>query len=117
MKTLLLDTVKWDLVLDAAGNIAAATNPYALAQDVASALRLFLSELWYDFEAGVPYFSDILGHTPPVSVFQELLVKAAMTVPEVVAAQCTIQAFENRSVTGQVLCTDNKGRTFTVNLQ
>lgn len=31
--TLLLDTLAWDLAVDAAGNIAVATEPYSLAQD------------------------------------------------------------------------------------
>jgi hypothetical protein len=37
--TLLLDRAIWDLSLDANGNIAIATGPYAIAQDVASAVR------------------------------------------------------------------------------
>ena len=65
MKTLLLDRTQWDLVQDANGNIALATEPYARAQDVASACRLFRGELWYDTAAGIPYFEDILGKSPP----------------------------------------------------
>ena len=41
MKTLLLRPDTWDLTLDSAGNIAVAENPYALAQDAASAIKLF----------------------------------------------------------------------------
>lgn len=117
MNTLLLDVTQWDLVTDAAGNIAMATTPYAEAQDMASALRLFLSELWYDVAAGIPYFTDILGHTPPVTFFQELMIAAARTVPGIVSAECTIQSFENRTVTGQVLGRLANGQTITVNLQ
>ncbi len=40
-KTLLLDTDEWDLVLDANGDIALADEPYAISQDVASAIRTF----------------------------------------------------------------------------
>ena len=47
--TLLLDRTTWDLCLDANGNIAMATGPYAIAQDVASAVRL-----WHDTTKGVP---------------------------------------------------------------
>ena len=39
MNTLYLDPQSWDLVLDAAGNIAMAKGPYAKAQDVASAKK------------------------------------------------------------------------------
>lgn len=117
MKTLLLDVTGWDLLTDAAGNIALASEPYARAQDVASALKLFLGELWYDVTKGVPYFEDILGHTPPVTYFQELMVKAALTVPGVTSAECTIQSFENRRVTAQVTFRTTTGQTGTVNLQ
>jgi len=117
MKTLLLDNSQWDLLTDAAGNIALASEPYALAQDVASALKLFAAELWYDTSKGVPYFADILGHTPPVTMFQELMVKAAMSVPGVVSAECTIEAFERRTVTGQVTFRTTNGQTGTVSLQ
>lgn len=114
MKTLLLDNSKWDLLTDAAGNIAVASEPYALAQDVSSALKLFLGELWYNISKGIPYFTEILGQTPPVTYFQELMVQAALTVPGVAAAECTIEAFENRTVTGQVAFTTVTGQTGVV---
>lgn len=117
MKTLLLDLTGWDLLADAAGNIAVADVPYATAQDVASAVRTFLAEVWYDTSLGVPYFQQILGHTPPLTVFQELIVQAAMTVPTVASAECTITAFEDRRVTGQVTFTTTNGQTGTVSLQ
>lgn len=116
MDTLLLDVAKWDLVLDAAGNIARASPPYALAQDVASAIRLFLGEAFYDTTKGVPYFERVLGHTPSLTEFQSLMVNAALTVPGVVSAQCILSSFENRTVTGQVVFTDDSGETQTVNV-
>jgi len=117
MKTLLLDITRWDLLTDAAGNIAAAEAPYEQSQDVASALRTFLGEVWYDTTLGIPYFQQVLGHTPPVTLFQELMVQAAKTVPGVVSAECTIQAFEDRRVNGQVVFTTDDGQTGTVSLQ
>lgn len=116
MKTLLLDLSQWDLVADAAGNIAVASEPYARAQDVASALRTFLGEVWYDVALGIPYFQQILGHTPPLTLFQELMVQAAKTVPGVVSAECTISAFEDRRVTGQVTFTTDDGQQGAVAL-
>lgn len=117
MNTLLLDLSSWDLVVDAAGNIAMAAEPYSLAQDVASAIRTFLGEVWYDTTLGIPYFEQILGHTPPVTVFQEYMVQAAKTVPGVVDATCSVEAFEDRRVTGQVLFTTNNGQTGQVSFQ
>lgn len=116
MKTLLLDLTEWDLLLDAAGNIAAASDPYAQAQDVASALRTFLGEVWYDTTVGIPYFQQILGRSPPITVFQELMIAAAKTVPGVVSAECTITGFTDRRVQGQVTFTTSDGQTGTVTI-
>ena len=107
--TLLLDRTAWDLVIDSAGNIGMASPPYALAQDVASAVRLFLGELWYDTTKGIPYFEEVLGHLPPMSLLIRYIEKAAKTVPGVVTAQCIISAFTSREVTGQILFIDETG--------
>lgn len=107
--TLLLDTQSWDLVLDAAGNIAVASAPYALAQDAASAIKLFQGELWYDTSQGIPYFSTTLGMLPPVSLLKQQFVAAALTVPGVVSAQCFISSLIGRKVSGQVQVTDSAG--------
>lgn len=116
MRSLLLAVNDWDLVLDASGNIALASEPYALAQDVASAVRTFLGEAWFNDTLGVPYFETILGKSPPLIVFQDALIAAALTVPGVVSATCTITAYEGRTVTGQILFTDSTGRTGTVTI-
>lgn len=109
MDTLLLDTVEWDLVLDVNGNIAVASDPYSLAQDAASAIRLFQGELWYDTRQGVPYFQEILGKTPPLNLIKTKLTDAAKTVPGVVDAVCFITGIEERRLTGQVQVTDQAG--------
>ncbi|SEF31336.1 hypothetical protein ABL840_09225 [Variovorax sp. NFACC27] len=114
MKSILLDRTAWDLVMDAAGNIAAATNPYSIAQDVANACRLFAGELWYDTTKGIPYFSQILGHQPPLSLVRARLVEAALTVPGVVSAQVVITRFENRVIEGQVQFIDTTGASHGV---
>lgn len=107
--TLLLDGSAWDLVLDSSGNIAMAAPPYALAQDVASAMRLFLGELWYDTTKGVPYFEDVLGKLPPPSLLLGHLEAAALTVPGVVQAQCIIDAFDDREIRGRNQFIDETG--------
>ncbi len=107
--TLLLDQEAWDLVIDSAGSIASASPPYALAQDVASAVRLFLGELWFDTSKGIPYFENVLGHLPPVSVLTGYIEKAALSVPGVVSARCIISAFEGREVSGQIQFIDETG--------
>jgi hypothetical protein len=82
LKTLLLDRDKWDLVLDASGNIALADNPYAVAQNVSSACRTFAGECWYNTAIGVPYW-DILGQLPPRQFVKSALENEALRVPEV----------------------------------
>lgn len=109
MNTLLLDQTRWDLVLDAAGNIAMATEPYAIAQDVASAIRLFRGELYYNTVPGVPYFEQILGNQPSISFMKAQFVKAALTVPGVVAATCFISAIDDRTLHGQIQVTATDG--------
>lgn len=110
MDTLLLDRTKWDLVIDAKGNIAMASDPYSLAQDAASAIRLFAAELWYNVNKGVPYWGDILGQSPPpISLMKAKFEAAALTVPGVVAAKCFITTFTDRKIGGQVQVTDTLG--------
>ena len=115
MSTLLLDTLQWDIVLDASGNIAVAQPPYALAQDVASAIRTFTGEVYYNTTLGIPYFDQILGQLPPVTLLTQLIVKQALTVPGVVAARCVITSFDSRSVNGEVQFTDSTGVNHFVN--
>ncbi len=107
--TLLLDTVKWDLALDISGNIAVATEPYSQAQDAASAIRTVEGEVYYDTTQGIPYFEEILGYTPPVSLIKTYVTAAALTVPGVVAAQCFITDWSNRKVSGQVQIKNSSG--------
>lgn len=116
MDTLLLTLDAWDLCLDAGRNIARASVPYARAQDVASAIKTFLGEVYYDTSLGIPYFETVLGKLPPITVFQELMVQAALTVPGVVSARCVINSFDNRTVSGQVTFTDSTGATQSLTL-
>ena len=113
MRTLLLDIEQWDLAIDAKGDIAVASNPYALAQDAASAIKLFQGEQYYDTTKGVPYWQDILGLYPPLALVKAQFVKAALTVPEVVASRAFIQSFTLREIRGQVHVTDVDGKITT----
>lgn len=119
MNTLLLDRTVWDLTKDATGNIALAAEPYALAQDAASEIRLFQGELWYDTTRGIPYFAQVLGKPPSVPFMKAQFTAAALLVPDVDSAQTFITSIVNRDVAGQVqirsaagtLAAANFGRT------
>ena len=116
MDTLLLDPVGWDLLLDSRGDIAVAGEPYSVSQDVGSAVKLFLGELYYDTEKGVPYFQGILGSSLSPLFFAAQLEAAALTVPEVVQASCTNIAYssENRRLTGDLKVIDSTGQSHNV---
>lgn len=104
--SLLLDQAVWDLVLDASGNIAMAQPPYALAQDVACAIRTFLGEVWYNTAIGIPYWTQILGKLPPASLLIEMINQAALSMFGVASVQTVITGFSDRAITGQVQFVD-----------
>jgi hypothetical protein len=107
--TLLLDQGAWDLVLDINGNIALAAAPYSVAQDVASAVRCFLGDCWYDTTIGLPYFQQILGKYPPLSFVRKQITNAAFTVPNVEKVNVVFAGFSNRLLTGQIQIIDSDG--------
>jgi hypothetical protein len=109
MNTMLLDRTAWDLVLDASGNWAMASEPYSIAQDVASAVKLFLGELWYQTNKGIPYWQEILGHWPALAIVRARVEAAAFTVPKVAQARCVITSLERRTLTGQIQVIDTDG--------
>jgi len=109
--TLLLDQTVWDLVLDASGNIAVASPPYSIAQDVATACRTFLGECYYDTTLGVPYFGEILGRLPPTQLIKQQIVDQALTVPGVTIPVCYLTGFAGRRLTGQIQFTGPDGTT------
>lgn len=115
MNTLQLSAA-WDLEVVNRG-IAVATGPSAIAQDVASAISLFLGELYYDTTQGVPWYSEVFGQSYSPSLISALLVQAALTVPGVVstpAPKVANLAIMNRKVTGTVNFTDANGQSLGV---
>jgi hypothetical protein len=111
MNTLLLDVSAWDLTTDISGNMAMASDPYSLAQDAASAIKLFQGELWFDVTQGVPYWALILGLSPPVALMKSKFKAAALTVPGVASAVCYLSSIVDRVVGGQVQVTSATGQT------
>jgi hypothetical protein len=100
--TMLLDAAAWDLAVDANGDMAAAGEPYSLAQDAASAIRTFFGECYWDTSIGIPYLGLVFGRRPSLATLKSLFVGAAITVPGVASAQCFITVASSRSVSGQV---------------
>jgi len=102
MQTLLLDLTTWDLVIDANGNIAVANDPYSIAQDICSRVRLFLGELWYDTTQGIDYFGQVFGKSLNTNYLKSQIKTAALKIPNVTDATVYITSFIDRKVTGQI---------------
>ena len=113
--TFLLNPETWDLLIDSSGSIAVASDPWSIAQDVASALRTFDGECWYNTDKGVPYFEEILGHFPPMSLVRKRLEDEAETVSGVVSARAIITGLVNRELTGSIEFIDETGQQNNVN--
>jgi hypothetical protein len=109
--TLLLDRSTWDLVLDADGNIAKASNPYSLAQDAASVIRTWLGEVYFDTTVGIPWAQQVMGRSPSLSLLREQLKAAALTVPDVATATVYLVTLTDRRVGGQVQVTSSSTGT------
>ena len=117
--TLQLDSDTWDLVVSPDANIATVNDVEGMqqSQDAASACRLFLDELWFDTTQGVPYWQQMLGKLPPISLIESNYATAAETVTNVKAASVTVTSLQNqpansalrfhqhRTVTGTVTVT------------
>ena len=105
--TLLLDRTQWDLVVDAFGDIAVASEPYSLAQDAASAINTWLGEVFFDSTIGVPWLPGILGSSPlPLALLKAQLIEAAVAASDDIAsAQVFVTYFGGRLVQGQVQVT------------
>lgn len=100
--TLLLDRDNWDLCVDARGNIAVATEPYAREQDVASECRLMQGEAWYNTGIGIPYLTAVLGRPVPLLLIKERLAAAARRVPGVSNVVVYLTDVSARGVRGQI---------------
>lgn len=113
--TFLLDS-QWDLTLDGGGSIATVSGGYAIAQNVANAIRLFTGDAYFNRDRGIPHFDIELGHVPPLSVLRSRILQAAKEVEGVADASITFDTFEGRVLSGTLILTTVEGETINVNL-
>lgn len=126
--TLTLDA-DWDLQLDAAGNIMTSSGDYAVAQNVANAVRLFTNDAYYDPDRGIPHFALTLGRKPVMSVFRTVVRQAALGVDGVRAAEVKDLALSQkdaqspdgssvtpRTLTGDIQLTMEDGETYGIDI-
>lgn len=114
MTTLYLDPESWDLAVDAARNIALAADPYATAQSVANAGRLWRGEAPFNTDRGIPYES-VLGGMASQRVLSGLYEIEARTVPNVDNAVAVLQ-FDRvtKQLSGQIQVTLKDGTIINV---
>lgn len=115
MSTLLL-SASWDLLVDANKNIALATGPISLAQDVASNVLTFQGEVYYDTAQGIPYLSAVMGQPYTPTILQAQLQAAALAVPGVLLAKAVITNFNigTRKASGVINITDATGEALGI---
>lgn len=106
----------WDLCIDSKGNIATATDDYEIAQNVASACRLWLGESMFDRKRGIPYKFKVLGYRPDGSLLNSWFKTEAETVNGVTAATPVLD-IQNRELVGYIeITTEDSGETYYVRL-
>ena len=104
--TLYLNPDSWDITLDSSGRIARSTQAYAIAQNVANAVRLFTGEAFFAMDEGIPHFDIELGKTrPALSVLRARMREAALNVKGVLDAQITLDDVQERKLPGEILLT------------
>lgn len=115
MTTMYLDPASWDLTVDAGRNIALAADPYATAQSVANACRLWTGEAPFNADRGIPYETEILGQQPPPRLLASWYEDEAETVPNVQSAVAVLQFDRtDRQLSGQIQCTLTDGTVINV---
>ena len=115
-RTLYLDQDTWDITLDGAGNIKTAISPYADAQNIANAVRLFTHDAYLRQRQGVPHFSLDLGVQPAASEVRAVYRETALAVENIAAATVEIAGLdtETRAMTGTIQATSANGETVSV---
>ena len=104
--TLYLTPDNWDITLDSSGCLQTSANAYAIAQNVANAVRLFTGEAFFAQDEGIPHFDIELGKTrPALSVLRARMREAALNVKGVLDAQITLDDVQERKLTGEILLT------------
>lgn len=103
MYSLLLND-DWDITLNGAGNIATAVDDYAIAQNVANAVRLFLNDAFFNLTSGIPHYTIELGmkDSPSVSILTSRIKESASQVDGVTSASVELEIEEDRVLGGEI---------------
>ena len=118
--TLYLTPDNWDITLDSSGRLQTSANAYAIAQNVANAVRLFTGEAFFAMDEGIPHFEIELGFTrPALSVLRARIREAALNVEGVLDAAVNLDGVRDRKLPGEILLTvadEDKSSKITLTL-
>ena len=118
--TLYLTPDNWDITLDSSGRLQTSATAYAIAQNVANAVRLFTNEAFFAMDEGIPHFEIELGYTrPALSVLRARIREAALNVEGVLDAAVNLDGVRGRKLTGEILLTvadEDKSSKITLTL-
>lgn len=124
--TLLLND-QWDIHLNAAGDIATdrdsnaaqrelmLAESYAIAQNVANAVRLFTDDAYFFPERGIPHYAIELGRRPSLAVFRTRVRAAAEGVDGVTGVYlANLDIDDDRTLSGDIQLSTSTGETVNV---
>ena len=118
--TLYLTPDNWDITLDSSGRLQTSAAAYAIAQNVANAVRLFTNEAFFAQDEGIPHFEIELGDPrPALSVLRARIREAALNVEGVLDAAVNLDGVQDRRLTGEILLTvadEDKSSKITLTL-
>lgn len=110
----LLLTNNWDITLDSLGNLAIADKNYSIAQDVASAVKLFTNDAYFDTQAGIPHFDITLKRNPSPTVIRARLKEASENVPGVKSAVVNVIEIKAGKLQAEIQLTLNNNTTAVI---
>jgi hypothetical protein len=117
-RTLFLNTDKWDIELNSNGDLKLVKSPYADAQNVANAIRLFTRDAFLAQNKGVPHFELDLGRMPAFSAVRSVYRKNARAVENIRDAVIQNLRVDNdtRALTGIIIATTEDGQNVSVEI-
>lgn len=87
----------WDIELDDNGNFALKEGQEQIAQDVATAVKIYKGEYVFDINRGVP-FNDVLGERLNQALIQEYMNKEAKRINGVLNTTVIFNDFDSSRV-------------------
>lgn len=110
MHTLFLNPSNWDLSLDSSGRIEHSAGAYAVAQNVANNVRLFVKDAFFAQDEGIPHFDIELGKKPAPALLRARIREAALKVDGVKTAAVTLDELHpDRKLSGLIELTVTDG--------